>query len=208
MVHDVAVVPPGPSTRGGVLFVGGFRHPPNVGAAVSLIRDVMPLVWQRLPRLTVTIVGADAPAEVQALASPLVDVAGWVEDLQPLLDVSRMLVAPLAYGAGLKGKVTQALAAGLPVITTPVGAEGLSGLESRVLIGDDPATLAAHVIRLCEDDALWRKMATEGRALIAETCSPQVIRRRLASVLELANRGMLPSSLPSDAVRLGREPPS
>ncbi len=189
-MHDIAAAPPGPSERRGVLFVGSFAHVANVGAAVSLIRDVMPLVWQRLPQLTVTIVGADPPAEVQGLASRRVDVAGWVEDLQYELDTSRMLVAPLAYGAGLKGKVTQALAAGLPVITTPVGAEGLAGLDSRVLVGNDPATLAAHVIRLCEDDALWRQMASEGIALMAETCSPRVIRDRLASLLEPGNSSM------------------
>jgi glycosyltransferase involved in cell wall biosynthesis len=197
MVHEVATAPLGPSGRSGVLFVGSFAHSPNIDAAVRLVRDVMPLVWQRLPRLTVTIVGADAPAEVQALASPLVDVAGWVEDLQPLLDANRMLVAPLTYGAGLKGKVTQALAAGLPVVTTPVGAEGLAGLDSRVLVGDHPATLAAHVVRLCEDDGLWRRLATVGRALIAETCSPQLIRDRLASVLETGNCGTRRSPLPS-----------
>jgi GT2 family glycosyltransferase/glycosyltransferase involved in cell wall biosynthesis len=196
-VHEIAVAPPGPADRGGVLFVGSFAHPPNIGAAVRLVRDVMPLVWQRLPNLTVTIVGADPPAEVQALASPLVDVAGWVKDLQPLLDASRVLVAPLWYGAGLKGKVTQALAAGLPVVTTPVGAEGMAGLDRCVLVGNDPATVAAHVIHVSKDDELWRHMATAGRALIAETCSPAVIRERLAPVLEVHDRATLWSPLSS-----------
>jgi O-antigen biosynthesis protein len=185
-IHEVVphVLPP--EDRSGILFVGGFRHPPNVGAAVRLVKDVMPTVWHELRDIRVTIVGAEPPPAVTALASPLVDVAGWIEDLQPLLEQSRVLVAPLDYGAGLKGKVTQCLAAGLPVVTTEIGAEGIDGLDRCVLIGGDPAELAAHVVRIYGDDALWRELSRAGQALIAEHCSPEMVSQRLGALLEEA----------------------
>jgi GT2 family glycosyltransferase/SAM-dependent methyltransferase/glycosyltransferase involved in cell wall biosynthesis len=191
-VHDVEPFAPPPEDRSGILFVGGFRHPPNIGAAIRLVNEVMPAVWRELGDVRVTIVGSDPPPEVRALASPRVDVAGWVEDLQPLLDRARLLVAPLGYGAGLKGKVTQCLAAGLPVVTTPVGAEGLDGLEDCVLIAEEPAELAEHAVRLYRDDGLWRELSRAGQALIVEQCSPEVISGRLSSLLEgvdAASRG-------------------
>ena len=102
----------------------------------------MPAVWRELGGVQVTIVGPHPPPEVQALASPLVDVTGWIEDLRPLLERARLMVAPLRYGAGMKGKVTQALATGLPVVTTPIGAEGLDGHDKEcLLIADDPQEL-------------------------------------------------------------------
>jgi O-antigen biosynthesis protein len=178
-----------PEDRIGILFVGSFRHPPNVGAALRLAREVMPAVRRELRDARLTIVGADAPPEVQALASPVVDVAGWVEDLQPLLDQSSVLVAPLSYGAGLKGKVTQCLAAGLPVVTTPVGAEGIDGLSDCVLVAQDTEEMAAQVVRVMRDAELWRELSQAGQALIASHCSPEVVAERLGELLE----GITPS---------------
>jgi GT2 family glycosyltransferase/SAM-dependent methyltransferase/glycosyltransferase involved in cell wall biosynthesis len=186
-VHAVEPYVPPPDDRTGILFVGGFGHPPNIGAATRLVNDVMPAVWRELGEVPVTIVGSDPPPEVLALASPRVDVAGWVEDLRPLLDGSRVLVAPLGYGAGLKGKITQCLAAGLPVVTTAVGAEGLDGLEDCLLIAEQPAELAERVVRLYRDDALWRELSRAGQALVEKCCSPEVISDRLGSLLELAD---------------------
>jgi GT2 family glycosyltransferase/2-polyprenyl-3-methyl-5-hydroxy-6-metoxy-1,4-benzoquinol methylase/glycosyltransferase involved in cell wall biosynthesis len=178
-----AQVPPA-ELRGGVLFVGGFEHPPNTDAALVLVREVMPLVWHELPDVVVTIVGADPPPEVAALEAPRVRVAGWVPDLDPLLDGARALVAPLTYGAGLKGKVTQALAVGLPVVTTPVGAEGLDAADGeQMLIGNDPEELAARVIRVLTDGALWTRLSTAGQTLAAGRCSPAVMGERVGQLL-------------------------
>ncbi len=124
-IHEIASDVPPCDGRSGVLFVGGFEHPPNVDAATYLVREVMPLVWAVKADVKVTIVGSHAPREVEALATSRVDVRGWVAELEPLLDAARALVAPVRFGAGMKGKVTQGLAAGLPIVTTPVGAEGL-----------------------------------------------------------------------------------
>jgi len=173
-----------PEDRAGIIFVGGFAHPPNVDAAIRLVRDIMPTVWRELGDVTVTIVGSDPPPSVCALASPLVDVAGWVENLQPTLDSARLLVAPLSYGAGLKGKITQCLAVGLPVVTTTIGADGIDGLDRCMLVADDPVELAEHVIRVYRDDELWRELSKAGQALIEEHCSLSVISARLGTLLE------------------------
>jgi GT2 family glycosyltransferase/glycosyltransferase involved in cell wall biosynthesis/SAM-dependent methyltransferase len=188
MVHDVTPAPAPVDGRSGILFVGGFQHPPNTDAALRLVRDVMPVVWRSRPDVKLTIVGSDPPPEVLALASPRVDVAGWVEDIDPLLQDARMLVAPLRYGAGLKGKVTQAMAAGLPVVTTETGVEGLQGMESCALVAEEPEAIAAHVVRLLAEDELWADLSARGQELIGRTCSPEVISGRLAELLQGARQ--------------------
>jgi GT2 family glycosyltransferase/SAM-dependent methyltransferase len=184
-VNAIRARVPGAGGRAGVLFVGGFEHPPNVDAALALVNDVMPLVWRDLADVGVTIVGTDPPPEVSALAGPRVWIAGWVPDLDPLLDSSRALVAPLTFGAGLKGKITQALSVGLPVVTTSIGAEGLDADDGeQLLIAEDPEQLAARVIAVLTDDELWAKLSSAGQELATDQCSPAIMNERMAELLE------------------------
>jgi GT2 family glycosyltransferase len=184
--HELAVGPRPASRRLGVLFVGSFEHPPNVDGTMALVHDVMPLVWNKLGDVPVMIVGANPPPEIEALGSPLVDVKGWVPDLDPVLEGARALVAPLTYGAGLKGKVTQALAAGLPVVTTPVGAEGLGAVDGEnLLIGDTVKELADRVVRVLSDDELWGRLSRAGQQLIAQRCSPDVMAEQVRVLLNV-----------------------
>jgi glycosyltransferase involved in cell wall biosynthesis len=186
-VHEVQPHVPLPQDRTGILFVGGFEHHPNVDAAVHLVEDILPTVWRQLGEVRVTIAGPAPPPEVKALASALVDITGWVEDLQPLLDRSRVMVAPLRFGAGMKGKVTQALAAGLPVVTTPIGAEGLEGDgQEFLLVGEDADELAAQVVRAYGDDVLWQSLSRAGQRLIARQCSTDVLIERMQGLLRRA----------------------
>ena len=183
-VHDVEPYVPPSENRSGILFVGGFEHVPNVDAALRLVREVMPMVWSELRDVRVTIIGSAPPPEVQELASPLVDVAGWVENLEPLLERSRLMVAPLRFGAGLKGKVTQCLAAGLPVVTTSIGAEGLDVKDDEnILIADDADEIADRIIRAYRDDELWNRISRAGQAVVAATCSPQAIEGQMRLLL-------------------------
>jgi GT2 family glycosyltransferase/SAM-dependent methyltransferase len=183
-VHQIESLVAPPEDRSGILFVGGFEHPPNTGAALRLVKEVMPAVWRELGEVKVTIVGPNPPPEVQALAAPLVEVTGWIEDLRPLLDQAKLMVAPLRYGAGLKGKVTQALAVGLPVVTTPVGAEGIEHTDECLLVAEDSQDLAAHVIRAYRDDELWRSLSRAGQAFILAQCSTSVVTDRLKQLLD------------------------
>jgi len=178
--------------RSGVVFVGGFEHPPNADAVIRLVNGVMPGVWRELGDVPVTIVGGDPPPQVRALASDRVRIAGWVPDLDPLLDQSRVLVAPLTWGAGLKGKVTQALAIGLPVVTTSIGAEGLGATDGReLLIADDDTGMTERVIKVLTDDAIWRALSSSGQDAARRVCSPAVMHDVLREVLRTA--GISPS---------------
>ncbi len=189
-IHEIASDVPPCDGRSGVLFVGGFEHPPNVDAATYLVREVMPLVWAVRADVKVTIVGSHAPREVEALATSRVDVRGWVAELEPLLDAARALVAPVRFGAGMKGKVTQGLAAGLPIVTTPVGAEGLDASDGeQMLIGDTAEALAERILRVVEDDALWQSLSQQGQELITAKCSREVLDERLRETLASSHFG-------------------
>ncbi|MBL8055901.1 MAG: glycosyltransferase, partial [Anaerolineales bacterium] len=191
LAYPLASDPPGFEARQAVVFVGGFQHQPNVDAVLFFARSVWPEVVRHLPEARFRIVGPDAPAAVQALASRTIEVVGHVADLTPVLNAARLAVAPLRYGAGMKGKVVQALAAGLPVVTTPIGAEGLPVVPGRhALVAETPADLAQAVIRAYTDAALWQQLAQAGQALIAAHYSEVVVALRLYQ----AAFGPLPSA--------------
>jgi GT2 family glycosyltransferase/SAM-dependent methyltransferase len=191
---DVRVVPlgnrprtdPAPAREGreGHLFIGGFRHLPNTEAALRLGRGIAAAARRHGSTDRIAIVGPDPPAVVRELAGGGIDVPGWVEHLDPLLDSSVALVAPLSYGAGMKGKVTMALAAGLPVITTAIGAQGL-GLEHErdALIVETDEEFGAAMARLEREPALWAALSARGPEVVRERCSPEVIRGELERLL-------------------------
>ncbi len=169
-----------------LLFVGGFNHVPNVDAALWLVREIMPALWRTHPDAQVSIVGAEPPEELRALAGPLVHIAGHVPDLAQSYAEARVSVNPLRFGAGVKGKIVASLAVGLPVVTTPIGNEGIR-LEDGVegLIGDTPDTIAAHIATLLDDDARCRDLAAAGAAVIARRFSRASARAAVAEALGL-----------------------
>ncbi|MEA2186993.1 MAG: hypothetical protein QOK16_2004 [Solirubrobacteraceae bacterium] len=184
MANAIAETVPPPAERSGLLFVGSFEHPPNIGAATTLVQDVMPLVWKKLGPVVLTIVGPEPPDAVRELAGPAVEVTGWVKDLTPMYESARVMIAPLLYGAGMKGKVTQSLAAGLPVVTTPIGAEGLEAVDGRdMMIAEDPAELAERIVCLVGDDELWSAVSRAGQEVAKRVFSVAVMRERLDELL-------------------------
>ena len=163
--------PPGPawSQRDGLLFVGGFRHPPNVDAVLWFAREVLPRIRAMRPMLEFHCVGGDVPPQIARLAElPGIRIHGHVPDLQPLLDGARVSIAPLRYGAGVKGKVNQAMAHGLPVVATTAAVEGMHLRDGKdVLVADDAAAFADSVLRLHGDEALWARLSANGRDNVA-----------------------------------------
>lgn len=163
-LHAVVEDAPGFTARSGLLFVGGFHHPPNTDAVLWFVREVMPLLRAHLPGVPLHVVGADPPAPIRALAAADVRIHGHVPDLAPLLRQARVSIAPLRFGAGVKGKVNQAMAHGLPVVATAIAAEGMhlhDGID--VLLADDAAAFADAVIHLYTDPARWQRLADGGR---------------------------------------------
>jgi GT2 family glycosyltransferase/glycosyltransferase involved in cell wall biosynthesis len=178
--------PPGPpfAHRRGLLFVGSYPHHPNQDAAIRLAREVLPLVHRQVPDVPLYLVGADPPDEVVALTDEHVHVLGWVPDLTDLYRRSRLFVAPLRFGAGMKGKVGESLSYGLPVVTSTIGAEGMGLTQGRdILLGDSIEELATQVIKAYTDPSTWTMLAENGRKLISSRYSPENAIHTLEAVL-------------------------
>jgi O-antigen biosynthesis protein len=173
---------PGWAPRRGVAFLGNYAHAPNVDAAVWLAQAVMPLVWERLPGLPLTLAGADPTRAVRALAGRDVEVTGYVPDPAAALAAARVFAAPLRFGAGVKGKIVYALAHGIPVVTTPVGAEGIFEAADYGPVASTAAELAAEIVRVHEDRAAWEALAQRGRA-VAARFTPEAVAAQLDAAL-------------------------
>jgi GT2 family glycosyltransferase len=189
--------------RRGLLFVGNCEHPPNEDAIRWFVREIFPDVRAQLPDVTLTIAGTGSAECVGDLAGGPVIVAGWVADLDDLHDAARCFVAPLRFGAGVKGKIGESLARGLPVVTTRIGAEGL-GIEHGecALIGDDPREFADLVVRIYRDPDLWAMLARNGTALVRRNFSPEMAAGALRTLLidgGATHRGVAPvAPLPTE----------
>jgi GT2 family glycosyltransferase/glycosyltransferase involved in cell wall biosynthesis len=159
-----------------IAFIGGYRHTPNVDAAKWAAQSLMPALRRQVPGIELLLVGSNMPPEVSALAASDIVPLGYVPSLDGVFERVRLTVAPLRYGAGLKGKVLESLAAGIPCVMTAIAAEGieLAG-ELRSLVADDPETLAARIARLCQDDVEYRRIAEAGKAHVAANYSPERI---------------------------------
>jgi O-antigen biosynthesis protein len=179
--------PPGTDKRSGLFFVGGFWHEPNVDAVTWFVQKIWPRIRGELPECRFRIAGSYPSDEVLALArTPGVDVLGFVPDLAPLFNSARVFVAPLRYGAGVKGKVGQSLAHGLPVVTTAIGAEGMNLLDGEhALIACDPIAFASQVVRLLCDDALWTRLQAQGRSLAQSAFSVEAVRDKMADLFHV-----------------------
>jgi glycosyltransferase involved in cell wall biosynthesis len=144
-----------------ILFVAGFAHPPNVDAAVWLVNEIMPLVRRDVPDASLRLVGSNPTAFVKNLASHFTQVTGYVPsgELAAMYSDARVSVVPLRFGAGVKLKAVEALHEGLPLVTTPTGAQGLEGLKDVVPVVDDAKAIAAAIVQLLSDDAKWSDQA-------------------------------------------------
>jgi len=171
--------------RRGLLFVGSFNHPPNRDAVEWLTGEVLPIVHRSLPDVPTFIVGSNPTEEIKALAGEGVEILGWVPDLRPLYAQTRLFVAPLRYGAGIRGKIGESAAFGLPVVSTSVGAEGLIlQPEIAILVADGAEAFAAAIVRAYNDPALWLQLARNSPKAIASQCSPSVVLGLLTHALD------------------------
>ncbi len=175
--------------RSGLLFVGGFRHPPNADAVLWYANEVLPRIRTRLPGVKSYVVGADPPATIRALATDDLVIAGFVPDLTPYLEGCRVSISPLRYGAGVKGKVNQAMSFGLPVVATTPSIEGMHLTPgSDVLVGDDPEAFAEAVVLVYRDQALWETLSAAGRDNVSRHFSREVATAAIAGLIALSDR--------------------
>lgn len=175
-----------PAERQDLLFVGGFKHQPNVDAVLWFVAEVLPRLREKC-EVRLRVVGADAPPELLELDRRDVEILGHVVDIASCFELARVFVAPIRYGAGVKGKVVQALAAGLPIVTTSIGAEGIRLADGvHGFIRDEPGEFAEAVVGLLEDDATWTRMSIEGMALAAREHSMEQVVSAMKSLVETA----------------------
>jgi glycosyltransferase involved in cell wall biosynthesis len=179
-------VEPAVADRHDIVFVGAYDHLPNVDAAEVLVDEIMPLIWAEQPGTRVWLIGGHVPAAVLSLASEHVRVTGHVPELQPYWARARVALLPLRFGSGVKGKVIASLEAGVPVVTTTIGNEGIGLVHGRdALISDRPDALAAHVVELLRDGALAASLADAGRLVLETRFSEDQVRADLVSALDL-----------------------
>ncbi|MEM7053942.1 MAG: glycosyltransferase, partial [Pseudomonadota bacterium] len=170
--------------RRDVLFVGGFQHPPNRDAAFWLIEEILPQIREHLPEVKLHLIGSKMPDAIRERRAPGLIVHGFVADLEPYLNTCRVSLAPLRYGAGVKGKVNQAMSHGLPVVATTCAAEGMyTRHEHDVLMADTADDFAEQVVRLYQDQALWEKIAANGRDNVEQHFSVAAAERALSELL-------------------------
>ena len=172
--------------RRDLLFIGGFRHDPNVDGIAWFVREVLPLVRERIDA-HLWVLGSHPPDEVRALASPEVHVTGYRQDVDADFRRARVFVAPLRYGAGVKGKIGHAFSFGLPVVTTAIGAEGMDLEDGRhALVRETPEDFARAVVELYTDEELWRSLSTRSVEIVRDRWAPAAMRARLESLIEEA----------------------
>jgi len=174
--------------RKNIYFIGGFQHEPNISAAIYLARKIFPLIKQEINDIKLFIVGSKPPIIVKELASKDIEVTGYVPDITPYLNNCRVMVAPLKYGAGLKGKITEATSNGLPVVTTDVGVEGTGLVDGEsILIGNTAEEFAKKVIQVYKDEVLWNKISKGGYDEALKKYSPENIAEMFNKLLSFEN---------------------
>ncbi|WOB70400.1 glycosyltransferase [Microcystis aeruginosa] len=175
--------------RSGLVFIGSYNHPPNIDAVKWLCLEIMPLVWASRPDITVNLLGSNLKDEVKELASDQVVVTGYVPEVEPYFQKNRIFVAPLRFGAGMKGKIGQSLSLGLPTITTRIGAEGMGLIDHQdVLIADTAEEFAQAVIELYDNRELWQKLADNSLETI-KRYQPATVQTNLQALL--SNLGII-----------------
>jgi glycosyltransferase involved in cell wall biosynthesis len=149
----------------GILSLATMHWPPNIDGVLWFAREILPHIRHTAPQAPFYVVGARPPAEVRELAhDPTIQVIGYVEDPLPYLEASAVMVVPLRAGGGMRVKVLEALARGIPIVSTSIGIEGIDLTPGdHVLVADEPAAFADAVVRLLQDSTLGARLATAGR---------------------------------------------
>jgi O-antigen biosynthesis protein len=176
------------SMRDGLLLVAGFAHPPNVDGASWFMKEVFPELIKRAPDIHLFMVGSNPPSHIRALAGERVTVTGFVseEELAAYYRRCRVAVAPLRFGAGMKGKVIEAMRFGLPIVTTPIGLQGLNGASGFVPAAEDAGYMAEAVWRLLADDESWRLQSRRQQEFVRAKFSVEALRDVLKADLPLS----------------------
>jgi O-antigen biosynthesis protein len=173
---------PNYSQRKDLIFIGGFDHKPNVDCVNYLHSEIMPIIWKTHPEISISIIGSKVPEVIKALDKPNFRIIGYVAHLDSYFNVARIFVAPLQYGAGIKGKIGQSLEYSLPLVTTDIGAEGFDFFENKeLMIANTTEEIAQKIITIYKDEAVWNKISKNSYKVI-EPFSLESIEKKIVSL--------------------------
>ena len=182
-----------PNPAATVMFVGGYRHRPNVDGALWFVREILPLVQRQIPEIRTILAGSFPPAAITRLASSNVLVTGYIADpvLEWLYRSANAAILPLRFGGGVKGKLIEALRFAVPVVTTRWGAQGLPEPQECVALADSPAEFAERLIETITQPEAARERARNGLDFIEQEFGYTTVARRMAlDIPELGRLGL------------------
>ena len=169
--------------REGLLFIGSYLHPPNVDSVIWLCEEIMPQVWERNPNINLTLLGSNPTDKVLSYKTDKVFVPGFIHDVKPYFQRAKLFLSPLRYGAGMKGKIGQSMALGLPVITTKVGAEGMNLVhDMNSMIAESSKDFVSNICSLYTDEKNWNKLSQKSLEHI-EQFSPERVSREIKKII-------------------------
>jgi GT2 family glycosyltransferase/glycosyltransferase involved in cell wall biosynthesis len=180
------------SLRRDFLFIGSFQHKPNIDAVLFFTKEIYPAVRRHLPNAKFYVIGDKAPPEVVALASENIVVTGRQPDVQPYFDNVKLSIAPLRFGAGVKGKINQSMGFGVPVVGTSIAVEGMDLINREdAMVADEPAQFATAMIELYESEELWNRLSQNAIVKTRDFYSVNAAQKQLRKLFN--NQHLLPS---------------
>lgn len=176
------------SNRKNIVFVGGYNHTPNVDAVLYFVNSVMPILREKMTDFKFYIVGSNPPQEITNLECDDIVVIGFIKELNPFLENIKLSVAPLRYGAGIKGKVGTSLSVGLPVVASNLAVEGMALTDGEnVLVADTPEEIANAIYKIYNDEGLWNKISDNGTNFANQAWGAGVAWETLKNIIEDLN---------------------
>ena len=173
------------SEREGIVFVGAFSHHPNVDGIAYFYEDVYPLLQTKLPNIKITIIGSHPPQWLKQASTEHFIVTDYVPNIAPYFNQCRLSIAPLRYGAGVKGKVLLSLGYGVPVVASSIAAEGIPALNGRdMLIADTPESFSDAITELYNNEASWYQMSANGQEIIDQYFSFYAAQQALLNLFD------------------------
>jgi len=174
--------------RSGIVFIGSYNHPPNVDSVLFLIKEIMPLIWKQMPDMRLYVAGSNMSQQIFDLSTDNVVILGYVQDLAALFNKVRLSLAPLRYGAGIKGKIGTSMAFGVPVVASPVAVEGMFLTnKTNIVIADTPLSFATSVLDLYTNNELWHRIRCNGLSFAEENWGPEPILEKIIDIFSKLN---------------------
>jgi len=172
--------------RNNIMFVGGFNHAPNVDAMIWFVREIWPYIEREVENIHFYIIGSKPNDEILSLAKENITVTGFVTDdeLESYYENCKVSVAPLRYGAGVKGKVVDALYNGMPMVTTSVGAEGLENYKDIIIVEDDAKKFAKKVVLLYKNNTISDEFSKKELQYIKNYFSQKVVKKKISNTFK------------------------